>query len=206
MNFKNNNNKTYPLGVALASGLFIIFTWPLAWLPHRLGLFLGATVGKLVFHFSPRRRKIAIRNIEMVQKAGGLSQTINPKTTAKESFANMGRSGWETIKFFHRGLSPFLPYCRVEEGLEHLEKAVAQAKQQGVGLLIVTGHIGNWEIMCHYVGHRFTKMNIVGRSLGSPLADAIITRLRARDGNTFTFKSGGAKAMLTTLKRGEVLG
>ncbi|MDR1921720.1 MAG: lysophospholipid acyltransferase family protein [Candidatus Adiutrix sp.] len=196
-------------GLRLAAGLFRLTTWPLAWLPTSLGLALGAAAGRLAFRLSPRRRRIALANIEMVRAAGHLPAGLDAEATARESFANLGRGAWEALKFFHRGLGPFWTHCRVEEGLESLREAQALAEARGSGLLIVTGHIGNWELMCQYAAARFFgrgRVHIVGRSLGSPLADALVARLRTSGGQGFIFKTGGAKAMLEVLRGGGSLG
>ncbi len=191
------------MGLALAR----ITTWPLAWLPPAWGLALGAAGGRLAFRLWTKRRDIALANLEMIKAGGGLPPDLDSRAVAREAFANMGRNGWEAIRFFHRGLEPFTEYCRVEEGERHLEEAVAECRRTGRGLLLTTGHMGNWEVMCQYLSRAFgVTLNIVGRNSGQPLADALIERLRTRIGNRYISKRGGAREMIGVLKSGGVLG
>ena len=189
--------------LALAAAL----TWPLAWLPAPLGLAWGAAAGRLVFRFWARRRRIAVANIEMIKEAGGLPADLPAEKTAREAFANLGRSGWETIAYYHRGLKPFWDYCHVEEGREILEKALAEARLAGRGLMLVTGHIGSWELICHYLPQAFdTSLTVIGRMSGRAWLDALVARERTMGGNGFISKSGGAREMIKELKSGGVLG
>lgn len=188
--------------------LFIrLLTWPLAWLPVPLGLALGSALGRLTFLLAARRRHIAIHNIEMIKANGSLQPDLDAQDTARQSFANLGQAAWETFRFFHRGLEPFLQDCSVEDGLEHLEKVFEESRKSGRGVVVVTGHMGNWELMCHYLSSLAeTKLSIVGRNTGRPFIDALVYKIRTSDGSSFIGKRNGAKAMLTALKNGGSLG
>jgi KDO2-lipid IV(A) lauroyltransferase len=193
--------------LTLIVGLVTALTWPLAWLPAPLGLAWGAAGGRLVFYLWARRRRIAVANIEMVKEAGSLPADLNARATAREVFANLGRGGWETICFYHRGLKPFEKYCQVEGEREKLEALLAESRREGRGLMLVTGHMGNWEIMSQYLARLFGfHFNVVGQKSGHDWLDALVERIRTRLGNDFIAKSGGARDMLMVLKRGGVMG
>ena len=71
----------------------------------------------------------------------------------------------------------------------------------------LTGHLGNWEVMCHFFAKLFGfQLNIVGRRAGSPFINALAERLRSTNGNNFLDKDGSARDMLAVLKSGGVLG
>lgn len=203
----NNKDINTPEGSRLALRLVEILTWPLAWLPPRLGLAFGALGGRLSYRLWKRRRRIAVANLEMIKANGSLPADLPVEATARACFANMGRAAWEAVRFYHRGLEPFMKYCRVEEGREYLEEALAESRREERGLMLVTGHMGSWEIMCHYLPRVFDcTLNIVGRDTGKPLADALIRRLRTLGGNGFISKKGGAREMIAVLRSGGVLG
>lgn len=187
--------------------LIEILTLPLAYLPRRLLLALGGAGGRLAFRLWTKRRRVALGNIEMIKAAGFLPRDLDAEALGRESFANMGRTFLEALVLYHRGLTPFLPYCRVEEGGEMLARTLQAAGEEGLGLLFVTGHMGNWEVMCHFLTQSFNfKMSFVGRNTGKPLADAFTARLRTRSGNGFISKRGGAMEMMRCLKGGGSLG
>lgn len=207
-NKDQNKDMKQPSGSRAAVRLVEILTWPLAWLPPRFGLALGALGGRLAYRLWGRRRQIAVANLEMIKANGSLPADLSARATARDCFANMGRAAWEAVRLYHRGLEPFMKYCRVEEGAEHMEAALAECRREGRGLMLVTGHMGSWEVMCHYLPRVFgCTLNIVGRDTGKPLADTLIRRLRTRGGNGFISKKGGARDMLTVLKSsGGVIG
>ena len=205
MTDQNHTPLTTSLKIKLA--LVSLVTLPLAWLPARLGLALGAAGGRLAFLLLKKRRTIALANIEMIKANGSLPPGLNAEATARGSFANLGRSAWEALCFYHRGLGPFLDYCQVDEGREIFEAVQAEARRAGRGLFLVTGHMGNWEIMCQYLPETFgLVLNVVGRNAGKPLADLLTERLRTKLGNGFISKKGGARDMLKVLKSGGVIG
>lgn len=202
-----NMDVKLPAAWRLGLGLVGVLTWPLAWLPPRVGLALGALGGRLAFSLWPRRRRIAVANLEMIKANGALPADLPAAATARECFANLGRAAWESVRFYHRGLEPFLKYCRIEGGREYLEETLAECRRRGRGIMLVTGHMGSWEIMCQYISRVFGfTLNVVGRDTGRPLVDALVRRLRTGAGNNFISKKGGAREMISVLKSGGVLG
>jgi|LQAB01.1.fsa_nt_gi KDO2-lipid IV(A) lauroyltransferase len=202
-------NLSEPKSLCLKLGLLLVWVMslPLAWLPPCLGLALGAVGGKLFFYLAARRRRVAVANIKMIQAGGFLPPELSAEATACASFANLGRSCWEIIRCGHRGVSPFLCDCQVEAGQEYMEEILAESRREGRGVVILTGHMGNWEIMCHYTALFFGfKLTIVGRDLRQKLPAALARRLRSVNGDRFLGKDGLARAMVSVLKAGGVLG
>jgi KDO2-lipid IV(A) lauroyltransferase len=191
----------------LKLALFDILTRPLAWLPPAWGLALGSAGGRLAFHLLARRRRIALANMELVRATGFLPPDFPARATARSVFANHGRGAWEILRCYHRGLAPFRADCRLAEGREYLVQALGESRRSGRGLLILTGHLGNWELMCHFTAELLGfRLNIVGRRTGSPFINALAERLRSTNGNRFLDKDGSARDMLAVLKSGGVLG
>lgn len=182
-------------------------TFPLAWLPRRWLLAVGALAGRLAFRLWKKRRAIAVGNLEMIKANGSLPRDLDIQAVAGESFANMGRTMMESLILYHRGLTPFLNYCRMEEGEEYFKEAISKARESGKGVMLVTGHMGNWEVLCQFLSISYNcPMGIVGRTTGKPVVDAMMTKLRGRYGNTFISKRGGAREMMRVLKSGRTLG
>jgi KDO2-lipid IV(A) lauroyltransferase len=193
--------------LALQLALFNILTRPLARLPLGWGLTLGAAGGRLAYHLLARRRRIALANLELARETGFLPPDFQVRAAARAVFANHGRGAWELLRAYHRGLAPFRADCRVAEGGEHLVQALGECRHSGRGLMILTGHLGNWEIMCHFIAEFFGfRLNLVGRQTGRPFTDALTRRLRTMNGNRFLAKDGSARDMLAVLRSGGVLG
>ena len=71
--------------------------------------------------------------------------------------------------------------ARVEvDGLEHVA-AAARTSASG-GVLVVTAHLGNWELACAKVAALGEPVAVVYRELASPVLDRAVHALRARAG------------------------
>jgi len=90
------------------------------------------------------------------------------------------------------------------EGEENLQAAFTP----GRGVILVTGHIGNWELGGALFGHRGVKVNVVTVPDGSPQIDAIRGMYRREysidtivlDGSPFA-----SLELMAALKRGELV-
>jgi len=99
------------------------------------------------------------------------------------------------------GFDGVIPAIAGEENLQ-----VALKRERGV--ILVTGHIGNWELGGAFFGHRGVKVNVVTLPDGSRQIDAIRDRYRGQyairtivlDGSPFA-----SVEMLSALKRGEMV-
>ncbi|MDR2339932.1 MAG: hypothetical protein LBF40_07360 [Deltaproteobacteria bacterium] len=190
------------LGHALA-GLMIL---PVAWLPARVHLWLGGILGRLAFRLLKRRRVIAVANIERCQEAGFLPASLDAVSTARESFVGVARTILESLAFYRRGMGYFKGrYGFVGE--DRLQEALKGLKKGGPGLILLTAHIGCWELAPQAIRERFgIRIVIVGRSQGGPLTNALIAESRTKTGNGYIFKANTARVMLQTLRDGGIIG
>lgn len=89
------------------------------------------------------------------------------------------------------------------QGLEYLKAAQASAK----GVVLVTGHCGNWEWMNLALQAAGFPMTVAGRRLKNPNFDRFITRLRSRfGGRTVARGDQAGQALFAALRRGRVVG
>jgi Kdo2-lipid IVA lauroyltransferase/acyltransferase len=144
----------------------------------------------------PRLRRIAMRNLELAgfpesdRKAivDGVFQSI---ARLMGTFARFPKMSPKTI---HR----WIRY----EGLENFTAAAARNK----GVLIPTGHVGNWELSAFAHAWMTGPMNIVVRPLDNPRIDALVAQRRAMSGNNLISKREAARGILRALERGEAVG
>jgi KDO2-lipid IV(A) lauroyltransferase len=86
---------------------------------------------------------------------------------------------------------------------------VERLRARGRGLIMVTGHLGNWELGGAYIAARGVPLDVVVRRMANPLFDGYLTRTRSRlrmavvrDREAVrrtprTLRAGGAVAFLT---------
>ena len=107
----------------------------------------------------------------------------------------------ELTRLLARPLERTLQDIRLE-GAEHLRDAMATHGR----VLLLTAHLGNWELLA--AAHRLTgfPLSIVVRPLDAPWLDALAERLRGRTGVELIDKRGALRPVLQALRRGRMIG
>ncbi|HEX5282783.1 MAG TPA: lysophospholipid acyltransferase family protein, partial [Bryocella sp.] len=88
------------------------------------------------------------------------------------------------------------------EGLEHF----LAARSRGHGVLVLTGHLGAWELSSFYHSLMGYPMSMVIRRLDNPLVDAFVNRIRCLHGNRVLHKDDFARGLLQAMHRGDTVG
>lgn len=89
------------------------------------------------------------------------------------------------------------------EGVEHVRRS---EQENGVGVLALTAHFGNWEISSHAYGTVFAPMAFIVRPLGNKVWDRIVTERREWSGNRVIRKADSAKEVMREIRRGTMVG
>jgi KDO2-lipid IV(A) lauroyltransferase len=181
--------------------LLVLVTFPFALIPYRLSLRVGDALGLLLHAFWRSRRKIALDNLRAAVERGALTISGSPKEIIQENFRNLGRLLIEVIKIYF-GLGGAVFRTVELRGKENFRKAAAKGK----GIVFITGHCGNWELMAVYLSMNLTRINVVARRQDNPYINAFIERTRQKYGNSVIYKEGALKKILSCLKRNETVG
>jgi KDO2-lipid IV(A) lauroyltransferase len=88
------------------------------------------------------------------------------------------------------------------EGLQHY----LAARAKGKGVLIVTGHLGAWELSSFYHSLMGYPMGMVIRRLDNRRLDAFVNGIRCLHGNRVLHKDDFARGLLTAMRQGETVG
>jgi len=167
-------------------------------LPRSVARAVGAGIGAAAWRLLGRLRAVGMRNLELAfpEKSEGERKAI---------LRGVYRSlGWEVGEFCKMSgytaeqASAFIRY----DGLEHY----LAAREKGKGVLVLTGHLGAWELSSFYHSLRGYPMSLVIRRLDNPLVDAFVNRIRCLHGNRVIHKDDFARGLLTSMQRGETVG
>jgi KDO2-lipid IV(A) lauroyltransferase len=189
----------------LQAAIVVVLTFPLAVLPYRSALKAGEILGIMLFYAWGGRRRIAVENIEKAILAGALglsspavaaSSAETASKIARESFINLGKSLAEVVRIYY-GFGDSLIRNVVIKGEEHYSRA----KAKGKGIIVVTGHCGNWELLALAFGLKVAPGSGVARAQDNPYINGMIGKIRKRYGNTLIYKKGALKAVLSCLKK-----
>ena len=167
-------------------------------LPRNLARAVGAGLGKTAWSVLPRLRRVGIQNLQLAlpQKTDAERDTI-----LRGEFRSLGWQLGEFCKmsgYTAEQASKFIRY----DGLENY----LAAKAKGKGVLVLTGHLGAWELSSFYHSLMGYPMSLVIRRLDNPLVDAFVNRIRCLHGNRVIHKDDFARGLLTSMKHGETVG
>lgn len=160
---------------------------------QRLGERLGLAVHRMGI-----RRDITLDNLRNAFPGEG-EEWI--RDLARRCYAHLGREMVVTLRL--QGTTPQeLVRRSTVQGLD----AVIRATESGQGAVLVTGHLGNWEVGAACLAARGIAMDVVMQRQSNPLADRTINANRLRLGLNPIDRRRAPKEGLRTLRAGRVLG
>ena len=166
----------------------IIVILPLSILPRHFVRPVGKTLGWFFSHIFGRRRKVALHNTRLV-----FGRKRNDIVLA--SFKSLGMSLVEISQIWlgRKGVFQGMEY----EGLRHY----FEAKAAGRPVILITGHLGNWELIGNAVARKGCIFSVVVRPLDNPYLNRMIERIRHMFGNRSISKRGALRDVLKTLRK-----
>ena len=153
--------------------------------------------GKIIFYLLPIRRQVMLANLYRV--FGGRLTNADIKRLAQAHYGHLARV---CIEFFTSAWRS--PAVRVEN-----IDAILRAHAQGKGVLVLTGHFGNWEVAT--VGGIQTfpeyrgQFHFVRRPLFPRWLERLVTRRFRRSGLGVLPKRGALDAILDRLAAGDAV-
>ncbi len=162
--------------------------------PEPLLLAQGRWLGDLAYRLSRKYRNMGVANL---QHAYPDMSSEECHRLIRQVFINFGMSLMEFLLFDRIG-SEQLPLYVDTSGAEHLRNAY----NQGRGVILVTAHMGNWEIAARYctqiMGYPLT---VVARDADDPAATLLTNRIRERGGYSVLSKGNAILGVVRALKQ-----
>lgn len=169
---------------------------PLGW-----ALALGDLLGRIGWVLARRTRRLAIAHLALaLPELSGAER----RAVARASFLHVGRAAAEAVAA--RRIDPRLEaYVGIAGDGERL---LREARAAGKGVVLVTGHLGNWELFAR----RFVRVTGPAATIARPSWDARIDAMVAafrRSGGVTTLWRGHAstgRALLKAFRQGVPVG
>ena len=159
---------------------------------------VGAALAKLAYRPLGIRRDVVERQI-----AAALPQ-LSPdevRRVAVRAYANLGRTSIETALLPYYGAERVIDLFDAVEGWSIVEERLAR----GRGLILVSGHLGNWELGGAYIAARGLPIGAVARYMENPLFDRYLTRTRERIGMTVVHDDEAVRRVPRALRAGHAI-
>ncbi len=148
---------------AMVGRLGVAAAWLVRGLPVGAAVAAGRGAGLLAYFLSPSDRRIAHESLAIAfpEKSAAERRRI-----ARESFARLGASGmeWAVWPQGTRGIERDVTIV----GKENLDSALARGK----GVLWITGHVGNWELMGASISAAGFRCAVIATTVRYPALNA----------------------------------
>jgi len=137
-------------------------------------LHFGERIGALLYRVLRTPRRLALEHLRLA--FGDELSPVAYAHLARASFVNIARCFCELGKIddLHARMDQYFEV----DGWEHAEAVLAQGK----GALIVTGHIGNWELLAAYFAWRGLPVVAIARRVYAERLNQLLVDFRARQG------------------------
>ena len=169
---------------------------PLGW---RAAGRIGAVMGGLAWRPFRVRADYVVRAI---RAAFPEFTETRARDVARASYRGLGATMLESITLSRAGHDTVLGAFIEPDGWEILEAAVAR----GQGVVIVAGHMGNWELCASYMSVRGLPFDAITMHMANPLADGFFKRTRERLGMGVIFDDEAVRVIPRALKSGRAIG
>ncbi len=167
-------------------------------LPRAAARSVGAAIGWLAWTLLGRLHRVGLANLALAFPEGSTAQRERILRSLYRSL------GWQLAEFCkmsgysQQQANAFIRY----DGLQHY----LQARDRGKGVLVLTGHLGAWELSSFYHSLMGHPMGMVIRRLDNPRVDRLVNRVRCMHGNRVLHKDDFARGLLGAMRAGETVG
>lgn len=160
---------------------------------------IGAGVGAWGYRPIGVRRRVVERQISAAFPELSFKQVAE---LARRSYEHLGRSAIETALLPGLGQAGVLRLVSEVENWEVVERAHAA----GRGVVIVAGHLGNWELSAAYVAARGVPLDVIVRKMGNPLFDRYLNQTREQLGVNVVHDAQAVRHTPRALREGRAVG
>ena len=171
----------------------------IAGIPYKYIAGAGRVLGMLMYSLDVPHRRIVRRNLKFVYPEWKQDRI---KQISKRIFQNIGITIMEICQMTCFSKDDILRKARIR-GEDNIENALKEQR----GAVIISAHLGNWEMGPLFVPFCFNTPFVgVARKLRFKPINRLILRIRTRFGGTVIDKEEALSEMMRTLRRGQMIG
>jgi KDO2-lipid IV(A) lauroyltransferase len=169
-------------------------------LPLNIAMLMGKSLAYVTYLIDRKHCKVADKNLRNAY--GESLSDIQIRKIIRGNYLHLASVGIDFIKFPQIvNQSNWRKHLEVE-GLEFARKAL----KEGKGIIFVTGHVGNWEVLGCVMGFLFQSLHSIAKHMKNPFVDRFFTGLREYGSQKVIFKEKASREMIKVLKSNGCLG
>ena len=153
----------------------------------------------IAYYTAAKERQKTIRHLTIAY--GREKSESEVKEMTKEVFINLGRNATDAIRLpiiMRDGIDSMIE----AKGLKYMDDALARGK----GVVGLTGHLGNWELLGAWLASHGYPLNVVGAPVYDSRLDEMIVSARNSAGYKNITRGKATREILRALRRGELVG
>jgi len=181
------------LGLEFLRHLVLIF-------PRRFNYVLATGLGVSIYWVLPKERAKVAKHLE--EAFGKEKKQDEYYQIGKQAFVNLAKSGIDILCFPKLTRKRIDSLVRLEEGTGKLDQALAR----GNGAIVLTGHLGNWELLASYFRFLGYPGCLVGRRIYYEPYNQVLVKLRKSALVTTVYRDKSPRKVLAELKENHVVG
>ena len=159
---------------------------------------LGERIGQLGYWPLGIRRAVVERQLSAALPERSREDI---ERIARETYAQLGRTSVETAILPAYNAAEIVAMFEDVQGWSIVEERLARGK----GLILVTGHLGNWELGGAYLAARGVPIDVVARHMANPLFDRYLTRTRQQIGMEVVHDDEAVRRVPRSLRSGRAV-
>lgn len=195
---ETGSQKTPTLSHRVEYALLRALVFGLQLAPWETACSIGARLGSLGYSPFKVRKRVVEKQIAAAFPEFTKDQVAS---YSKKAFEHLGRSAIETALLPTLSPSQIVDMVESAPGFELIEEAY----KQGNGIILITGHLGNWELAGAYVAARGIPLDAIVRGQSNPLFERYVNSTRARIGMTVVHDQQAVRRTPRAFKEGRAV-
>ena len=170
------------------------------WVPRSMAFFLAKALARAAFLFIRRERERTIQHLTLA-----LGQEKSPQEIqelACRVFIHFAEAAVDVLRFPKLNREELDLLVKEGDGLSKIRQILAE----GRGMILLTAHLGNWELMGALIRLHGIPGTVVGRQLYYEKFNQAIINLRGKIALRTIYQDDPVRESLKVLKQNEILG
>ena len=157
----------------------------------------GERLGALAARLLPRRHQLVLRNLAATFPDKSVEQR---EGIALACWKHFGRMTLDYVRKRNWPLERVIDQVDLE-GWSNLENALAMQR----GVIVVTAHLGDWEIGLNVLSRAGVRVTTVARALDNQLLEEELYRVRRRSGIELVDRRHAARTLVRAIEKKEIV-
>lgn len=170
-------------------------------LPRKIARGLAGAIGAFAFVILPKERAKMRKN--MKEAFGSDFSDAEADRIGKKVFINLAKTAADVFQFPLYNRKRVQKLVTVEgNGMEKLDQALSKGK----GVIVASGHLGNWELLAGFVILSGYYGEVVARKIYYKPFDRVLVKLRSHVNVKTIYRDGGLRQILKVLQENGIVG